>query len=655
MGSRFSIEAVVSMVDRVSNPMKNASRSVSAFSSIAQKKTALANRAMSGLRSQIGAFVGIGTVIALGKQFLDFDQAVTAASAKFPGLQKNTEAGQRTLEQLRMTARKVGAETEHSATQAAAGLDFLAMAGFSAKQSMSLLPGVADLATVANTDFARATDIASDAIGAFGQMTNDSAQLAKNFTRIQDVMAATITATNTNMEDLFEAIKFGAPAFTAAGQEMETFNAIAGRMAANGIKGTNAGTALRAGIIRLAAPPRKAAAAIAAMGLRTTDSSGRMRNMIDILADIEQKTKKMTQQQKLASLEAIFGKNAFSAYASILNEGVDQTKALESQLQDSTGASKRMADIMRGSLMNQLKGLLSALTELGFSFLEAFSKQGSDGIKTLTEAVRGIIPAIRVFAKFVAAIIPYLKYALILYGLWRVALIAVMITQKGMIALGWIKYLVMMRGAIFKAISATKAWAIVQKIMNVILTANPIGLIVVGIAALIAFIIIAIKNWNKFGAAMTLLLGPLGMVISMFKTLYDRWDEVKRAFQTEGLIAGFKKLGLVLYDALLYPMQQLNQLLSKIPVIGEHFRKNAEKTQKFREKHLGAKPDPTIAAAGRNQPAGFASPESQRMANGTTTTTNGNVNINVKGQKEFATVKQDGKMPVGTKLNLGLQ
>ena len=74
------------------------------------------------------------------------------------------------------------------------------MAGFRADQAMSLLPGVVDLATVANMDLARATDIASDSLGAFGLMTEDTGQLATNFTRINDVMAKTITTSNTNMK-----------------------------------------------------------------------------------------------------------------------------------------------------------------------------------------------------------------------------------------------------------------------------------------------------------------------------------------------------------------------------------------------------------------------------------------------------------------------
>lgn len=614
--SRFSIEAVVSMIDRVSNPMKNASRSVSAFSNIAQKKTTLANRAFSGLKSQVGAFVGIGTVALLGKQFLDFDQAVTAASAKFPGLQRNTEVGRKTFELLRMTARKVGAETEHSATQAASGLDFLAMAGFNAQQSMSLLPGVANLATVANTDFARATDIASDAIGAFGMMTNDSAQLSKNFTRIQDVMAATITATNTNMETLFETIKFGAPAFTAAGQDMETFNAIAGRMAANGIKATQAGTALRSGIIRLSAPPKAAAAALANMGIKTTDASGRMRNVIDILLDIESASKKMTQQQKLASLNAIFGKNAFSAYASILNEGVDQTRALEKQLYASTGASERMAEIMRGSLMNQLKSLLSALTELGFSFLEAFSKSGSNGIKTLTKAVRSIIPAVRVFAKMIAALIPYLKYALILYGVWKVALIAVMVVQKGMIALGWIKYIMMMRSTIMSAITMTKAWAVAQKLLNFILSANPIGVIVMAVAALGYAIYDLYNNWDKYVAAFNYglqewILKWKGLKLIVLSVMEMLGKASKKSVQIAALEYGIAQL-------------QLEEMGKKQGKLSE------------------AVPPP-----------GYASPESQKMAAGTTT--NGNLNINVKGQKEYAEIIKSGTMPAGANINLGLQ
>ncbi|KKL99369.1 hypothetical protein LCGC14_1815120 [marine sediment metagenome] len=155
--------------------------------------------------------------VALGlvtREFVNFDQAITSSSAKFGDLNLATAKGQKQLKALGKIARDVGAATQFSATEAAQGLDYLAMAGFNVEQAIAGLPRVIDLATVGKIDLARATDISSDALGAFNMMVKDSSQLQTNMTRINDVMAKTITSSNTDLEQLFETIKKGAPAFT---------------------------------------------------------------------------------------------------------------------------------------------------------------------------------------------------------------------------------------------------------------------------------------------------------------------------------------------------------------------------------------------------------------------------------------------------------
>jgi phage-related tail protein len=125
----------------------------------------------------------IGEVV---RQYVDMDQALVSAGAKFPEkVTKGTEA----FETLQKAVRKVGAETEFTATEASQGLEFLALAGYNTKQSIALLPGMVDLATAANMDFARASDIASDSLGAFGLYTQGmgSEELAANMNRVSDV------------------------------------------------------------------------------------------------------------------------------------------------------------------------------------------------------------------------------------------------------------------------------------------------------------------------------------------------------------------------------------------------------------------------------------------------------------------------------------
>ena len=120
--------------------------------------------------------------------------------------------------------------------------------------------------------------------------------------------------------------------------------------------------------------------------------------------------------------------------------------------------------------------------------------------------------------------------------------------------------------------SATKMQALwtsvvtgAQWLWNAAMTANPIGLIIAGVALLIGYVATAITHFDSFGASMTLLLGPIGFVVSAFMALRDHWDSITAAFSSGGIIAGFKRIGIVLLDTILKPVQQLLELIAKIP------------------------------------------------------------------------------------------
>ena len=109
-------------------------------------------------------------------------------------------------------------------------------------------------------------------------------------------------------------------------------------------------------------------------------------------------------------------------------------------------------------------------------------------------------------------------------------------------------------------VAATAAqWA-----LNVALNANPIGLVIIAIAALIALVVVIVKKWNDWGAALSIFLGPLGLVISLFQSFRRNWDMVVNAFKTEGILGGLKAIGKVFLDALIMPLQQALGLIAKL-------------------------------------------------------------------------------------------
>lgn len=135
---------------------------------------------------------------------------------------------------------------------------------------------------------------------------------------------------------------------------------------------------------------------------------------------------------------------------------------------------------------------------------------------------------------------------------------------------------------------AVKAYTAAQWLLNVAMDANPIGLIVLGIAALIAIIVLVIAKYDEWGAALSLFLGPLGMIINIIQSFRRNWDMVVKAFKTGGILSGIKAIGKVLLDAVLMPVQQLLSLLGKIPGMANLAVGGVEKIQAIRDS-LGLK------------------------------------------------------------------
>ena len=315
--------------------------------------------------------------------FVQLDDNITNAGAKFKDLDTTSSTYAETLDKLSQAARAVGRDTEFSATDAAGALDKMAMAGLTSSQSMELLRSTTNLATAAGTDLTTAVDIATDSLGAFDVEANKF-----NLDKVSDQIAKVTTTANTDILSMFESIKSGAPAFTAAGQQISTFNSLVGKLANAGIKGSESGTALRNMILRLSKPTGEASKVIDSLGVQTQDSQGNFRNIIDIIGDFEKGLEGMGTAQKTAALTTVFGARAVTSFNILLNQGAEELKKYEKSIEDSTGASITMADAIRNSLGNRLKVLKSGLTEIGLQFIDAFEDKGRAAIDKIIQVIQ---------------------------------------------------------------------------------------------------------------------------------------------------------------------------------------------------------------------------------------------------------------------------
>lgn len=478
-----------------------------------------------------------------------------------------TVSDDKAMQQLTATARELGENTMFSATQAGEAMTYLGMAGWNSQQIMAGMPGLLNLAAASGTDLARTADIVSDDLTAFGLSAEHAGHMA-------DVFAKTSTKTNTNVEMLGETMKYAAPVAHAFGASLEETAALTGLMANSGIKASAAGTALRSGFLRLAGTSAKSTKAIEEMGLSLSEATAQQeearaalaslgiamddtdgpRKMGAIVRDLADKTKDMSKEQKLATLATIFGTNAASAWVSVIDQGPDALDNLTKELENSDGAAAAMAETMQNNARGAMVRLQSAsesvaisigstmlptLAELGDSLANeaAYVSKVASEHPELTEAI------IKTSFAVMGMVIAYKTVRAIYYSVVAAKAAYVLATNsetlasaKSTIASG-IHKAAMLGGTIATYAAAAAQWA-----LNAAMTANPIGLVIIAVVALIAAFVwlgthfqavseFCTSMWESPTAAIiAFMMGPIGWLIYAAMGLIANWDQVKAWF-----------------------------------------------------------------------------------------------------------------------------
>lgn len=251
------------------------------------------------------------------------------------------QGGQAVRGLLEQAAIAAGAKSAYSARQAGEALEYLAMAGFGARDATQALPGVLSLAAAGSLDLARAADIASNVLTGYGKT---SAELAA----VNDVLVATFTRSNTNLEQLGEAFKYVAPIARASGQEFELINAALGRLGDAGIQGSQAGTTLRMALIRLQDPPKRARQALQELGIETKDQAGNLLQLDQILSQIAGKGASVGQ------IARIFGVESSAGIAALISQGPERLREFAEQLKRVQGLAAQIERVKLDNLNGQI-------------------------------------------------------------------------------------------------------------------------------------------------------------------------------------------------------------------------------------------------------------------------------------------------------------
>jgi TP901 family phage tail tape measure protein len=215
-------------------------------------------------------------------------------------------------------------------------------------------------------------------------------------------------------------VSTGGAGFKEANQRIEDFGAAVDILAANSIKGSTAGKAIRTMMIRLANPLSAGAKALQTLGIRTQDAQGNMLNFVDIIGQLNVAFRGLGTAQQAAYIDALFGKNQYTAASALINAGVEGFRTYSRELDKAAGSTAQAAEAMRKSIKNKLAGLGSAATEMGFKFVEAFKDKAVAAIESATIAIRNfdVTPLVE---KASAAANGIMKFAGVLAGAVKTA------------------------------------------------------------------------------------------------------------------------------------------------------------------------------------------------------------------------------------------
>jgi TP901 family phage tail tape measure protein len=346
-----------------------------------QQRMAEFGKNMQKLGGDLSKYVSL-PIIALGAVALttaaEFEKSMNKVRAV-------TGATGRDFDAMQEQAKELGRTTQFSASQAADGMSFLAMAGFEANEIVSSMPAVLNLAAAGQMELAQAADVASNIMSGYGMTTEQLGHAV-------DVMAKTFTSANTDLAQLGDAMKFVGPVAASAGVQFEEVAAAIGLLGNAGIQGSMAGTTLRGAISALVGPSNKAANTMRKLGLNVTTADGKLRPLNQI---IEQLAKSGA---TTADFMAIFGQRAGPGMAALVSQGADALRNLTGELENSGGTAQEIADV-------QMEGLSGAMLRLKSAFEGAMIALADSGLlTTATSLVEGLASAFGVLADFVGGL-----------------------------------------------------------------------------------------------------------------------------------------------------------------------------------------------------------------------------------------------------------
>lgn len=590
MPASFTIPSIFTAVDKFSAPVKKMSGATSRFAAKAETNLARGERAFRKLTSPLqklnrllggfGVLIGGALIVSAFSGAIKIVKDFEQANANLSAVMADATGPQ--LEMLSADAKRLGATTAKSATEVVGLQEAFARLGFETDDIVKMTEATIAGSIAMNAEL----DQTAELVGAMVRTFDDFSSI--DTPDIIDQMTTATQKSALNFEKLQTSLPIVSGAANAAGIPFTKLLALLGKLSDAGIDASSSSTALRNIFL---------------------ESAKQGLNYDQILGKI------VKNQDSLTAANDEFGKRA-AVSGVILAKNLAATKELDFAIQSAGGsadeAAKKQLATMNGALTileSSYQGFILSLedgtgkyaqtaTMIVMVASQMLSLASGSAVATdkLTEQeqkarsmaetgiflLKGIGLLIGGMIAFKAILIAS-RIALAVYNIAVGIAAAVngtltLSVAKNTFALGAYKVVTtVVTVAQWLWNAAISAGAVAMTILT-----SPITLIILGIVATIALITVIVKKYNEWGAALSLLLGPLGFVINLIQSFRRNWDMIKQSFSEGGILSGLKAIGVTILDAILMPLQQVFKLLSTLPGVGDFAAKAVEGIEKFR-------------------------------------------------------------------------
>lgn len=542
-GTVFTIPSIFTAVDKFSGPMRNMGNAVQGFVGRSERLLGRANMAFSRLLAPItslnkmlmglGFYVGLFTLVRIIKNAIDifanFQQANTDLAVVMGTTAKKNKI-------LADDARRIGLAYGEAATDVVKMQHALATLGFEQSSILKMgRPLITGAAALEGADPKKLADIVGAMINTFDNLDDSNTQ------HILDVMALSANRTALNFEKLATTLPIVAGPANALGITFEQVVALLGTLQNAGIHVATSATSLKNIFI---------------------DSQKRGHTYSQMLDNVANNTDKLTYAYDK------FGKRSVVS-ALVLAQKLKETAGLTKELQN---AKLGLTEDIAIERINTFRGAQKLLNAAYQEFILAIE----DGNGPIAQALV-------LYMKTAAAL-------LLLSSDSDQAREALTKMDSGIIASAkrwkfWIKLILWASAALIAAKIILFAWSAAigianiamqiwtgltyamtgaQWLLNAAMAANPIGLIIIAIAALLALITASIAKYDEWGSGMLSLMGPLGLMVHAVMTIAHHWEKIMSSFEASGWRGGIVSIFQMLTDLILYPLQQILQVLGRI-------------------------------------------------------------------------------------------